>query len=109
MDNATLCKLVNHAGNIREFLRCFFGICRFEVTNSITGGFPIIFISFTAFSCLTYIFLCCLVISHLVYCLKEGKGKGASLICQISRALNRGYRQGATRLIRSIPLAAKPF
>jgi len=68
MDDAGLGELIDHRNYFRQRLAgsCFVG-ARFQVANGITGGLSAITILFPAFSTLTHVFLCCLMISHVFF------------------------------------------
>jgi hypothetical protein len=74
VDYTTLGELVDHCDHRRSFFAGSSLVELFQVANGITGGLAIITVALATLSGLTHIFLCCLMISHVLL-ISEGKGK----------------------------------
>lgn len=50
VNDATFGQFVDHTCYVRQLIRHLFSVSRFQVADSITGGFAVKFISFAAFA-----------------------------------------------------------
>mgnify|MGYP007124448219 CR=1 FL=1 len=67
VNDTTLGQLVDHCDYLRQlFAGSCFVLNSSQVADSITGSLSVIAVSFATFSRLTHIFLCCLMISHVL-------------------------------------------
>jgi hypothetical protein len=75
VNNASFSQLVDHRSYFRQLCSRIFlrRTCSFDVTDRVPGSLAIVFISLTAFSSLTNIFLCSLKISRLSSILRRAK------------------------------------
>src|SRR5690606_13410939 len=73
MNDITLCQFIDHTCNSRKLICCILSGCCPQVADRVTGCFSVISVPLTALCSLTYIFLCCFVISHSCSFLRMAK------------------------------------